>query len=995
MNDFIPLHINSVYTFLNSNLTIENIISIAKKNNLNAISLTDFASLSGAIKFCSLSSQQNIKPIIGIDFKINGFLITFLIKNEIGYQNILRILDLYNSDILTIEKCANHNNGLIIIISSQQSKLLEKLEKQNNNEVNVFLKKIENAFSNDFFIGLEIYDNVNLLDIKKIRSFISENHFQCVAFPFIKHKNLNDSIDYLIIKSIRKNKVIDKKKIKEKNYYFYDELKIKKNYSKEEIQNTKKISDLINFNIIEFVKQKNKKNTDSQKNFKEIVFDCLKKKIKTINNTYSDRLNYEIEIINNSNYTDYFLVVADYIKFAKKNDIYIGPGRGSAGGSLVAYALDITTIDPIKYDLLFERFLNKNRKKMPDIDVDVESEKRKNIIEYLKKKYGKNNISYIPTIQKIKAKQALKYIEKLFNIKEHYINNLINALQDIDDLNEAYKKKINFRKLINSDKYYLFIVKMAKKIEYLPFKFSTHASGIIINHKNLLEIIPTFKNLNNEDDITTGFTNDDLEILNITKVDILSLRNLDTIKKIINNINENSKNKINFYSLPFEDKKTIETIAKGYTAGIFQLESKNDVIKTIKEKNIASFNDVVLLISLYRPGSIKFINDFLDRKLKIKEISYPSKKIIDILKPTYGIIIFQEQIIKIVSILTNCDFNEADIFRRNLISKDKINSLEKIFINKSIKNGCSIAESKNTFKLLRNFADFNFNKSHAVAYAKLICQMAFLKTNYSLFFYTTILNQNGKSKNIINELQEKNIPIYVPEINDISDKFEIKNNSIVFSIFAINISKQSASSIIKEKKLNGPFDSFESFITRTTVYHIPMKEIEIIINSGCFDCFNKKRNELRESLKNIFNFAILTKNTNNNCRDKLIPKPKIKKNIDIDLKNEIINEYNSLDFVLTPILKEKYQEIVASKKATLISNIKKNNNIYNVVCFFKKNFFINKNSFIVNDIFGFSMELIKKNIDIDYNKIIDKLLLITCFFSFKEKKFIAREIKIL
>ncbi|MBP5301608.1 MAG: DNA polymerase III subunit alpha [Bacilli bacterium] len=997
--NFIPLHIRSVYSFFNSCLTIENIVLTAKKNNLSYISLTDFNSLSAAIKFCSLSQQQNITPIIGVDLKINDLLITFLIKNENGYKNILILLEKFNNQTLFVENLIDYNDGLIAIVSSKQSKLLEKIQQEKNNETESLLKKINDIFKNNFFIGLEIYNGSNLLNIEKIRAFIKSNNFQNAAFPLIKYQKPSDELAYLMLQSIQNNQEIDKNQLKQNGiYYFYDETEIQKNFTKEEISNTQKIAHLINFDLIKTLKNKsaNKILNDKKKEeFKKIVFASLEKKIGPLNKDYYNRLNYEIDIINRTNYTNYFLVVADYVQFAKNKNIYIGPGRGSAGGSLVAYALGIITIDPIKHGLLFERFLNVNRGKMPDIDIDVESEKRSEIIQYLRDKYGVNNIGFISVIQTIKAKQSLNYIEKLFNIKNHYIATIHKALNNYDNLKKAYKESFNFKKLINSDKYYLFIFKMASKIENFPCKLTTHASGIIISNNDLTKIVPTFKNENNN--LTISFTSDDLEKVGFTKMDLLSLDSLSIIKKIIKNINKNKKDNLNFDALPYDDKTAIEFIANGYTAGIFQLESKNEIIEIMK-KNISNFDDIVLLISLYRPGSIKHINEFLIRQSGKKQINYPSNKIINILRPTYGIIVFQEQIIQIVNAMANYDFNKADIFRRQLTKKINLNILKENFINDSVKNGCSITESRLTFDLLENFASFNFNKSHAVAYAKLICQMAFLKAHYDLFFYVTILNRSNKDNVIFNEIQKRDILLSVPNINDISDEFVVKNNSILFSIAAICSAKQNALNILKERDENGFFSDFIAFATRMTKYRLPQKEIESLINCGCFDCFNQNRHKLRMSLKHILNFANLTKNiTEDSAINDVIPKPKIinvEKNT-INYKNEIINECNCLNFLVTPILKEEYKKIIGQIQNIPIKNVKKNSNFFNIVGFIKQNNNTkNSNYLIINDIYGDSLE-INNYVSINFDEYLNKMLLISCHFDFQKKCFTTGKIKIL
>lgn len=981
---FIPLHVNSSYSILKSNLTIKKIIENAQKNNFPSIALTDFNSLAASVFFFIEAKKKNIKPIIGLDLIINDDLLTFIVKNEIGYQNLLQIFNLFNSNQLTLDKCKEYNNGLLTIISSKESDFINKFKKLGEINFNNYLKNYKNIF-NDFYIGIEIYNFEEKNNFEKIKLFLKNENYKLVAFPLIRYEKKEEEIVYEILQAIKKNKKIKETKKIGFNY-FYNQEEINKLYEKEEINNTEIISKNINFNLIKKRNnQVNFTNENDDKYLKEIALKLLQIKIKKLNNNYLNRLNYELNVIKNMGFSNYFLIVMDYINFAKKNNIFVGPGRGSIGGSLVAYALGITTIDPIKTKLIFERFLNPNQKKIPDIDVDFEDSEREKIIDYIKKKYGKEKVANILTIQTIKAKQAIRDIGHLYEIKENYINFLCKEIKDFNNLKEAYQKNQNFKKIIDKDDYFKFIFEIACKIENLPRQIGTHAAGIIISGRPLNYSLPIY---NNPDNQLIGMEKDALEIIGFAKFDILGIKNLSIFKNIIQDIQKQKNITLNYETIPYEDKNIINLISNCETIGLFQLESAKikEIIKKIKPKN---FDDIVLLIAICRPGPIKFIKQFIKRRNNEEKVEYCNKKLINILEPTYGIIIFQEQIIEIINTVTNLSFSKADLFRREMAKKDK-KTLEKIFIKKAINNNFNKDESIKIFEFISNFCNYSFNKSHAYLYAKLACQMAYLKFYYPLFFYKNILNNND-SIEIFTEMQKKQIYIELPNINKSTCEYIINENRIFLPLTKINeIPKQIILMILEERK-KGEYKSFVDFVTRN-IKIVSANIIQKLINSGCFDDFNFTRSSLLNSLDIVIKFAQLTFNMQN----KIISEPIIK-NEKMTPKNHfinLINEFHCLNMILSKDFIFFYKKIKEKENIVTITEVKKSNNkVHKIIGIIEKinqikdneaNVIITINDGTDNiDVFFFN-DLYQKI----KNKISDSgLLLITGIYSLKYNKF--------
>lgn len=831
---FVPLHVYTEYSFLKSGLTMEKLIGCARKAGFRNLGISDYQVLHGLPHFDELTTSFKINPIFGMDLDYQNLLLSFYIKDENGYLNLVAITNHLQRNEINLDIIKKHASGLILVISSSRI-----------NEDNIALVKELYSTFDETYIGLEYYNAKDDDSFKELKSILPSMNY--VAFPHVLYLKSEDAIVLKIADAISNDATLDEKTAFGP-YYFHLEDEIKSLYSEKEINNSEVIASHCNFKLKKTRGKMVKYSEDSKTLLRELCQQGLKDK-KIDDEKYYVRLNEELSIIDKMGYNDYFLIVRDYVKYAKSNDIYVGPGRGSAAGSLVSFALDITTPDPIKYDLLFERFLNPERQTMPDIDVDFEDIHRDKVIEYISNRYGKDRVSFIITYQTIGAKQALRDIGRVFNYDSYDIDYLSKSLGNMTvSFKTAYRTIPSFKKLVDSDPLYLEIVKLASKIEGLIRQNGIHAAGIIINDEPLDNSLPLIVQ---NDSLVTQYEMNYLESQGYLKMDILALRNLTTIHKIMNAIGRND-----YYHLPIDDEKALKLIQNNITMGIFQLESRGmkNAISILSPNN---FNDVVALLALFRPGPMDMIPLYAKRKKNQEIINYPSDAIKSILEPTYGIIVYQEQIIQIAVKMAGFSLAKADNFRRAISKKDneKLLKLKDDFITGAIKNGSTKSQAIAVFEHIYKFADYGFNKAHSVSYAMIAMMMAYLKAHYPLPFYSCLLDSensfnNSKFNEYVSELKKLKIELKVPNINLSCDYFSIENNALRFPLTSIRgIPYSIVSLIIKERKENGNYVDFFSFVSRTYKLGINENHITRLINAGAFDDFSN-RASLRASIPN-------------------------------------------------------------------------------------------------------------------------------------------------
>jgi DNA polymerase-3 subunit alpha len=582
-----------------------------------------------------------------------------------------------------------------------------------------------------------------------------------------------------------------------------------------------------------------------------------------VNETYKNRLLYELNVINEMGFSNYFLVVYDFIRFAKKNKILVGPGRGSAAGSLVAYSLGITDIDPLKYDLLFERFLNPERKTMPDIDTDFPDNKRDLVIEYVQQKYGEKRVSGIITFGTLAAKQVIRDVSRVLNIPLYKVDSLTKYIPNMshESLTDIYKNNPNFKAKIDSDSLLTDMYKIAIKLEGFPRHTSQHAAGIVMSRVDLDEVIPLTKSDNM---YLTSYSMEYLEDLGLLKMDFLVLKNLTLIDNIINDIKEIEGVEIDFNKIPLDDKETLKIFEEANTCGIFQFESTG-MRNFLKRLKANTFDDIVAAIALFRPGAALNIDSYIKRKHGEEKITYLDSSLESITKSTYGFLIYQEQIMQLANIYAGYSLGEADILRRAMSKKKKelLKSEEDKFIKKSMENHHSMQQAKELFELVLNFAGYGFNKSHSVVYSIIAYKMAYLKAHYKTIFFANLLSNvigsSTKTNEYIMECKANNVEVVKPTINNSTSKYIVKDNKIIYPLSNIKGLGVVSCETIERAKANGPFEDIYDCFSRLYIEGITKKVFEDLIMADTFKEFNINRATLMYNLDSLYNYAELTK----------------------------------------------------------------------------------------------------------------------------------------
>ena len=855
---FVPLRIISGYSFLQSGLTMEKISRSVFSNNYLGVGLADFNYLYGAPHFFEEMNKIKKNAIIGISVLINDYSLVLYALNEDGYKNLIKVSALISKGESVEDYLLDNHSGLLGVLEANYNAF--PLEFDNPD----FAKKVAKLSNlvDIFYIGVEVNDKSDIPYIEKVREFASNHTYQTVAFPRIQYQKKNEAITLDILNAIDKGEKIEEK-VKSGEQYFKSIEAYESLYNKDEVDLTVKILESTTFDF-------NKKRgelyhypvSDSVDTLKRKVHQGLKDK-GILDQKHIERCKKELDVIIEMGFQDYFLIVSDYVNYAKNNDILVGPGRGSAAGSLVSYCLNITEVDPLDYDLQFERFLNKARKTMPDIDVDFMDTKREDMVEYMRKTYGNDKVAYIVAIQTIQAKQALRDIGRIYDIPTRHIDLLSKSIPDKVNLREAYKTVPQFKTLVDSDKYFLEIVSLASKIEGLPRQAGTHAAGIVLNQDSLTDVIPV--TIDYEDHYTVQYEKDYLEPQGILKMDFLAIRTLSIIEYCLELVNENHHLNLDFYHLPYLDKECFALFKNLQTIGIFQLESSGmkNAIKILKPE---SFNDIVALIALFRPGPMDNIKDYADRKAGRIKPKYLSKDVEEILSSTYGVLIYQEQISSLAIKMAGYSPEEADLFRRAVSHKEKtvLESSKKQFVTGSIKNGYTEKDATQMFNNILKFANYGFNKSHAVVYAIIACRMAYLKYHYPLEFYAAILTissggTDAKFGDYVSELKKRKLKVLLPDINKSDKHFVIDKDGLLFPLNMIRgVNVDVTNKIIDERHLKGEFTDFFNFVSRMYSQNVSETVLLKIINSGALDIFNKNRETLRATLHYAYQLAELS-----------------------------------------------------------------------------------------------------------------------------------------
>ncbi len=978
MGEFVHLHLHTDYSLLDGACRIDKLMEKVSKSNMKAVAITDHGNLFGTFNFYITAKKYGIKPIIGCEVYIVNDIkekkrekknhLILLVKNDIGYHNLVKLVSIsyvegfYGRPRIDKELLFKYREGLIALSSCLQGEIPQYILQNNVEKARKAIKEYINIFGKEnFFIELqdqgieeEKWVNPKLVELAK------EFNLDVVATNDCHYIDKEDAEAHDVLLCIQTGKTLkDKERLTFKTDEFYvktaEEMYTRFNWIPEAVSNSEKIAEMCNFEFDldsrhypEFTPPEGK---DLDEYFKEIVYNGFKErlpeiegKLKKINKTledYKKRLEYEIDVIIKQNYASYFLIVWEFVNYSKKNKIPVGPGRGSAAGSLVSYCMGITEIDPIEYDLFFERFLNPERISPPDIDIDFCQIRRELVREHLVEVYGNDCVVNITTFGTLQTKAAFKDVARVFGISFDDANRIAkNVIPNGVSLKEALKDQ-SVKKEIRKNKQLGKIFEIAQRLEGLNRHCSVHAAGVVISPEPITEYVPIYKTSKNI--IATQFNMKEVEKLGLLKMDLLGLITLTVIDYTLEGIKKLYGKEIDINKIPKDDRKTYELFSKGNTMGVFQFESKGMRKNLIKlEPN--KFSDLAAMNALYRPGPIGggMIDEYIERKKGRKKITYPHPILEPILKDTYGIIVFQEQVMQIASSLANFTMGEADTLRKAMGKKqrDIMEKMKKRFIEGAKKNKINEKKALEIYNLIEKFAEYGFNKSHSVAYAWVAYQTAYLKANYPIPFMAALLtSEKGDPKKLaqyIIECKNMGLNIFPPNINESSVDFTPSKEGIIFGLSAIkNVGTAAIKAIISEREKNGPFKHFKDFLKRINLSSVNQRVIESLIKAGAFDCFGIKRSVLLKNLEKSLSLIQNEKKMNKTNGASLFEIAGITDE-NADFKFEDIPEF-SLDEIVKlekEVLKiylsghpmDKYNDVVNSLKHDTIESLEENKN---------------------------------------------------------------------
>ncbi len=889
---FTNFKIHTQYSICEGAIKIDDLAAYCKEKKIKAIGICDSFNLCGALEFSEKISKTGTQPIIGsqINFKFDGIVskIPIFATSTKGYKNLVSLSSksfLESNEVedphCKIDSLFNLNEDLIVLSGSPLDFFGKFFLSNKKDSIEKLIKKFKDIFNNRFYLEIQRH---NELEEKNYENFLinlsSKHDLPLIASQevFYLNQEMSEAHDALICIG-EKNFINDSNRKRFNNQHFLkpsdDLLELYKDIP-EALENnfnfpfrfsfkpkkSKPVLPSLNTNKDgtnnELLKQAEKGLTNRLTNF------IFKKKHyqnqEKITKIYNDRLSHEIKIINSMNYSSYFLIVSDYIKWAKQNQIPVGPGRGSGAGSLVAYCLDITDLDPIEFDLIFERFLNPDRISMPDFDIDFCEEQRDKVFQYLKTKY-RNGVAHIITFGKFKARMALRDIGRVIGLPYGHVDKICKMIPFDPSrpltLRESIDREPRFKEEIKNNKKVEKLIELSLKIEGLNRNMATHAAGVVIAGEELSKQVPLYMDYKSNLFLpSTQFDMYSSENAGLVKFDLLGLKTLTVIDKTLKMLSLKGK-KVDISKIDLRDQKVFQLLSTGETTGLFQLESSG-MREAIKQMQPNKFDDIIALVALYRPGPMSNISIYNDCKNGFKKPEYIHASLEQILKPTYGIIIYQEQVMQIAQTLAGFSAAEADILRRAMGKKKRaeLERQKESFVNGAIKNGIEKDIANFIFTKIEPFAEYGFNKSHAAAYALIAFQTAYLKTYYKEDFIaatmSTELTNTTKLREFVEELKRLKVEVVRPSINLCFADFKAEKNKIFYGLGAIkNVGYEAVSNIVKERNKNGIFKSLNDFIKRVDPKDVNKLQLEGLVKSGAFDEMDKNRKKLFNSIPKI------------------------------------------------------------------------------------------------------------------------------------------------
>ena len=889
---YVPLHLHTENSLLDGAIRIKELCKFAKENDMPAVAITDHGNMYGAIQMYEEAKSAGIKPLIGCEFyvydgditeknpaKTHPWHLVLIAKDQTGYKNLVNLVStakckgMYYKPRINHELIEKHHEGLICLSACVQGEVAQGFIQGNKEASYEAAKFYKGLFGEDYYIELQDHglekqkmSNPGLIQLAKdldIKMVITNDSH------YLRKEDADWHDTLLCIQTNALKESQDRFRFPNDEFYVKTPEQLRDSFKwmeadmfEECIKNTVEVADKCHL-IIEMGKYhipyfELPPNFTSESYLEYLTLEGIKKRYGALRPDLKERMDYELGVINKMGFAEYFLIVSDFIHYAKRNDIPVGPGRGSAAGSLVSYALEITDLDPIAHNLLFERFLNPERVSMPDVDIDFCVERRGEVIDYVTKKYGADKVCQIVTFGTLAARNAMKSVARVYDIPFAQSNQwaqLIPAEPKIK-IDDALKDGMELKKLYDTDPTVKKLVDMAKAIEGLKNNTGMHAAGVIISKMPLEDIVPVEPS--KEGLIVTEYTMIEDEHIGLLKMDFLGLRNLTIIHNALKMVEKRTGEKVDINNIPLDDEATFELLQKGDTDGVFQLESAG-MKKLVKDLKPSVFEDLGALVALFRPGPLNsgMVDDFVQRKHGRQKIEYAHPDLEPILKDTYGTIVYQEQIMQIFQTLADYSLGQADNVRRMMGKKqlDKMAEQKGLFVQNTASHGMSQKDAEKLFEQIEQFAAYCFNRSHSAAYAFVAYQTAYLKAHYPVEYMSALLssvsNDQEKTQLYIGECQKMGIKVLAPDVNKSNAKFTPDGDNIRFGLASIkNVGEGVIELIEKERETqDGEFKSLYDFCTRIDYKSYNTRTLESLIKSGAFSNIEKSRKQLIENLE--------------------------------------------------------------------------------------------------------------------------------------------------
>lgn len=890
---FVHLHTHSHYSLLDGLAKIDDLVQRTKELGMDAIALTDHGNLYGAVEFYKKAKKAGVKPILGVEAYIapNGYKnkrsgiddkrhhLILLVENQTGWQNLIQLVTkahlegFYYKPRIDKELLKQYHHGLIALSGCLAGETSRALSLDKFEEAKKIVLEYENIFGKNNFY-LEIGHHPNIPKLPKVNEGLiklsKETGIPLVATQDIHYLKPEDAEFHDILLAVQTGKKLDDRDrltLKDDDFSMRSPEQMAELFKNipEAIENTVKIAERCKVELVlgevqlpEFPLPEGK---SSNAYLEELIEEKLPQRFPTVTEEIKNRLEYELSVIEKTGFTDYFLIVQDLINWAKERGIVVGPGRGSAAGSLISYILNITDIDPLKYGLLFERFLNPSRIQMPDIDIDFTDTRREEVFGYLQEKYGKDHVAHIITFGTMAARAAIRDAGRAMGISYNLCDQIAKLIPFNAKLKEAIKIVPELNNLYQSNEDAKRVLEAAAHLEGVARHASVHACGMVIAKEPLTNYLPVQYAPKDDNTIITQFEMHSVEDLGLLKMDLLGLKNLTIIENTVRLVSETTEDKINIGEIPLDDEKTFKLLQAGDTTGVFQLESSG-MRRYLKELKPTELEDIIAMISLYRPGPMELIPQYIRRKFGKEKVTYLHPKLEPVLKNTYGIMVYQEQLMAGARALSGLTLAEADILRKAVGKKipSLLQEQKDKVISGAIKNGVKKEIAENFWALIEPFDRYGFNRSHGACYAMIAYRTAFLRAHYPLEFYSSLLNSDSgdveRISVLINDANKAGIKVLPPDVNKSSANFVPDNQDIRFGLLAVkNVGYNVVNAIVQERQKSGPFQNLVNLLERVDHKDLNKKSLESLIKCGALDSLGLERNQGLLNIEDIIRFA--------------------------------------------------------------------------------------------------------------------------------------------